>query len=313
MEPTIFISHVAKKEDDDQMGRKVSLYLILGLVLFGFCVAPVAATGAGVLPNGDFFYESDGNYAGYYHSDTGIWDITHPSQLWSQGLTIPSIPKVTTGNTNSYSNSILPQTNPSFKITKPLPTQATIKTIPVVNYEPATPVVAPTITPFTYSPAKGATTIPLIKVSNTGNKNTYPFTLKPDQTSTGKEETDFSLSYLYQNYDAAILGKIHDTTLLLLLDPNYRRTMDPNLNQIDGLLNSGIRIIDPDRGELVIIEVYLKAGENPIRVEQYAYQVRGYYSEYNVVVATVPLKDIIAVASLPEVLSINLVVPGICG
>ncbi|MEI7434928.1 MAG: hypothetical protein WCJ93_11820 [Methanomicrobiales archaeon] len=295
------------------MGRKVSLYLILGLILIGFCVAPVAASGAVALPNGDSWYEEDGNYAYYYHNDTGIWDTIHQSQLWSQGLTIHSIPKVTPGNTNTNSNSLLAKTNLSPITTKPIPTQATIKTIPAVKYEPATPVVSPTITPFTYSPTKGATTIPSIKVSNTGKKYTYPFTLKPDQTSTGKEETDFSLSYLYQNYDAAILGKIHDTTLLLLLDPNYRRTMDPDLNPIGALINEGVLINDPNRGELVIIEVYLKAGENPIQVEQYAYQVRGYYPDYNVVVATVPLNDIYAVVSLPEVLSLNLVHPGICG
>jgi hypothetical protein len=296
------------------MGRKVSLYLILGLILIGFVVAPVAAVECANYPNGDILILDDsGSIYHYFHNNTGTWETNYKDPSVSNGLKINSLPKVTPGNTNSYPNTLIPKTNPSPIIAKPLPTQATIKTIPTVKYEPATPVVSPTITPFTYSPTKGATTIPSIKVSNTGKKNTISFTLKPEKTSTGKEETDFSLSYLYQNYDAAILGKIHDTTLLLLLDPNYRRTMDPNLNQIDGLIDSGIRIIDPIIGEMVIIEIHLKPGEHPVRAEQYAYQVRGYYPEYNVVVATVPLKDIYSVASLPEVLSINLVVPGICG
>jgi hypothetical protein len=114
------------------MNRKVSLLLIRGLVLAGFIVAPVAASGAGVLPNGDFFYESDGNYAGYYHSDTGIWDITHPSQIWSEGLTINSIPKAIINNINSYSNSLLPKTNPLPIIVQPLPTQG--KTSGVIRF-----------------------------------------------------------------------------------------------------------------------------------------------------------------------------------
>jgi hypothetical protein len=193
------------------------------------------------------------------------------------------------------------------------PIQKAIKTVPVVNYTPTPAVVTPKTIQFIYSPSKEATTIPSIKISNTGKKYTYPFTLKPDQTSTGKEETGFSLSYLYQNYDASILGKIQDTTLLLLLDPNYRRTMDPDLNPIGALIDKGVWINDPNLGELVIIEIYLKLGENPVRVEQSAYQVRGYYPDVDVVVATVPLKNIYAVASLPEVLSIKLVVPGICG
>ncbi|MCU0629712.1 MAG: hypothetical protein MUF37_00985 [Methanoregulaceae archaeon] len=54
MEPTIFISHVAQKENDDQMGRKISLCLILGLILIGFVVAPAAAVIEHVeLENGD--------------------------------------------------------------------------------------------------------------------------------------------------------------------------------------------------------------------------------------------------------------------
>lgn len=160
------------------MGRKISLYLILGLVLVGFIVAPVAASGAGVLPNGDFFYESDGNYAGYYHSDTGIWDITHPSQLWSQGLTIPSIPKVTPSYTNSYSNSLLPRTNPSPIITKPLPTHGTIKTIPAVKYVPA---------PFSFVPYPQKTLTDSditcaictpIKLELTNNESDYPLFIR---------------------------------------------------------------------------------------------------------------------------------------
>ena len=88
MEPTICISHVTKKEDEDHMGRKISLYLILGLILIGFCVAPVVATKpilggveCGMLPNGDSFTISGGGYLfSYYHADTGITEtqIYHP-------------------------------------------------------------------------------------------------------------------------------------------------------------------------------------------------------------------------------------------
>ena len=39
----------AKKEDDDRLGRKVTLYLIRGLVLIEFVVAPVAAGTAAVI------------------------------------------------------------------------------------------------------------------------------------------------------------------------------------------------------------------------------------------------------------------------
>jgi hypothetical protein len=51
MESTIFIGHTAKKEDDDFVDRKVTPYLIRGLVLTGFVVAPVAAGAAGAFPD----------------------------------------------------------------------------------------------------------------------------------------------------------------------------------------------------------------------------------------------------------------------
>jgi hypothetical protein len=105
------------------MGRKVSLCLILGLVLIGLCVAPAAASATFALPNGDCWGESDGYYGFYYHNDTGITDTWHTNPLKGNGLVIPSIPKVTPGNTNSYSNTLLPQTNPSPIIVKPLPAQ----------------------------------------------------------------------------------------------------------------------------------------------------------------------------------------------
>ncbi len=113
------------------------------------------------------------------------------------------------------------------------------------------------------------------------------------------------------NPDDPVLQKIHDTTLLLLINPNYRKTMDPDLNPIGALINKGVWINDPILGEMAIIEIYLKPGENPVRVEQYAYQVRGYYPNENVVVATVPINKIYSIISLPEVNSINLVIPGI--
>jgi hypothetical protein len=118
------------------MNRKVTLLLILGLVLVGFIVAPVAASAAFALPNGDCWGESDGFYGFYYHSDTGITDIWHTNPLKGNGLAIYQILKVAPGYTNSYSNSLLSKTKPSPVIVKPLPVQGTIKTIPVVNYEP---------------------------------------------------------------------------------------------------------------------------------------------------------------------------------
>jgi hypothetical protein len=50
------------------------------------------------------------------------------------------------------------------------PTQKAIKTLPVANYIPATPVVTPKSVPFTYSPSKGTTTLP-ISLSDSGGAN----------------------------------------------------------------------------------------------------------------------------------------------
>lgn len=66
------------KEDDDHMSRKVSLYLILGLVLIGFCVAPVAAViEIAQMANGDIMTTNDmcGNYWRYYDNSTGVWTV----------------------------------------------------------------------------------------------------------------------------------------------------------------------------------------------------------------------------------------------
>jgi hypothetical protein len=51
------------------------------------------------------------------------------------------------------------------------PSQKGIKTFPVANYTPATPVITPKITPFTYSPSKGATTTLPISTSDNGGAN----------------------------------------------------------------------------------------------------------------------------------------------
>ena len=58
------------------MSRKVSLYLILGLILIGFCVAPVAAVIESVeMENGDISILNDmsGNYWRHYDNSTGVW------------------------------------------------------------------------------------------------------------------------------------------------------------------------------------------------------------------------------------------------
>ncbi len=108
-----------------------------------------------------------------------------------------------------------------------------------------------------------------------------------------------------------ITTKIQDTTLLTLMDSNYRKTMDPDLNPIGALINKGVWINDPILGESVIIEIYLKPGLHTSSIEQYVNNVRGYWPDENVIVATVPLKNIRAIASLAEVKSINIVYPGI--
>ena len=160
------------------MGRKVSLYLILGLILIGFCVAPVAASAAFALPNGDCWGESDGYYGFYYHNDTGITDTWHTNPLKGNGLVIPSIPKVTPSNTNSYSNSLLPKTNPSPIIVKPLPTQGTIKTIPAVKYVPASSSFVPyPQKTLTDSDITCAVCTP-IKLELTNNESDYPLFIR---------------------------------------------------------------------------------------------------------------------------------------
>jgi len=163
----------------DQMGKKGLLYLLLGLILIGLCVSPVAATESAILPNGDFISISDdGNIYRYYHSDTGIWETNYKNSSSSNGLTIPSIPKVTTGNTNSYSNSILPQTKPSFKITKPLPTQATIKTIPAVKYVPASSSFVPSSQLTPTDPGNDCPICTPVKIDITDNVSDYPLYLR---------------------------------------------------------------------------------------------------------------------------------------
>jgi hypothetical protein len=106
------------------MNRKVSLYLILGLILIGFIVTSVAAVECANYPNGDILILDDnGSIYHYYHNDTGTWETNYKNLSSSNGLTIYSIPKVSPGNANSYSNSSSPQTKPSPVIVKPLPTQ----------------------------------------------------------------------------------------------------------------------------------------------------------------------------------------------
>ena len=53
------------------------------------------------------------------------------------------------------------------------PTQKAIKTLPVVNYTPASAVVTPKTIPFTYSPPKGATTTLPISPSDSGANPSY--------------------------------------------------------------------------------------------------------------------------------------------
>jgi hypothetical protein len=108
------------------MGRIVTLLLILGLVLIGFCIAPVAANVyIGECSNGDtYVYTDSDNAMRIFHFENGTWTRIYYDDPSSRNkYAIPSDPKVTPGNTNSYSNSILPQTNPSPIIVKPLPTQ----------------------------------------------------------------------------------------------------------------------------------------------------------------------------------------------
>ena len=145
-------------EDEDQMGRKGLLYLILGLILIGFCVAPVAAVIEHVeLENGDIWILNDMSGKDWHHYDnsTGVWTegkigepqsryiytptsvykldpvrkYTIPNEI-ADSIVIPvqiinnSQPLIPKSNVaNSYSNSLLPQTNPSFIIVKPLPSQ----------------------------------------------------------------------------------------------------------------------------------------------------------------------------------------------
>lgn len=140
------------------MGRKVLLLLILGLVLIGFCVAPVAAViESAEMANGDISILNDmcGKDWHYYDNSTGVWTngrigepqsryIYTPTSVYKldpvKKYTIPTdnadriitpvriinnsqslFPK--TNFANSYSNSLLPQTNPSTIIIKPLLTQ----------------------------------------------------------------------------------------------------------------------------------------------------------------------------------------------
>jgi hypothetical protein len=58
------------------MGRKLSLYLILGLILIGFCIAPVAAViEIAHMANGDISIICDMscNSWSYYDNSTGVW------------------------------------------------------------------------------------------------------------------------------------------------------------------------------------------------------------------------------------------------
>lgn len=128
MELTIFISHVANKEDNDQMNRKVSLYLILGLILIGFVVAPVTACLEIVgLQNGDICLLNDNTGTWQYYSHiTGKWTTNGKGGVLNEYLLAPAIDSVNPlpfDNKNSYSNSFVPQTNPSPIIVKPLLTK----------------------------------------------------------------------------------------------------------------------------------------------------------------------------------------------
>jgi hypothetical protein len=113
-------------EDEDQMGRKVSLYLILGLILIGFCVAPVAANVyIGECSNGNtYVYTDSDNSMRIFHFENGTWTrIYYDNPSSRNEYAIPSIPKVTPSNTISISNSSSQKTNPSPIIVKPLPVQ----------------------------------------------------------------------------------------------------------------------------------------------------------------------------------------------
>ena len=60
---------------------------------------------------------------------------------------------------------------PQEKSSTIFPSQKAIKTLPVANYTPATPVITSKITSFTYSPSKGATTTLPISTSDNGGAN----------------------------------------------------------------------------------------------------------------------------------------------
>jgi hypothetical protein len=203
------------------------------------------------------------------------------------------------------------------------PTQIAIKTIPVVKYTPTSAVVTQKTIPFTYSPSKGANTtlpnptsdnsranlsyIPTTKIYPPKNPPIFSSKKVFNQFTSNKNATNNPLISINPN-DPAI-QKIHDSTLLLLIDPNYRKTMDPINNQINALQDFGIWIKDPVLGDMVIIAIYLKPGSDMGKVDQLVYQVRNIRANENVIVATVPLENVYAIASLPEVESINIPYP----
>jgi hypothetical protein len=104
-------------KDRYYMGRKVSLFLILSLVLIGFLAAPVTAVLVigPPMPNGDIYSSNDSNGDWYiYHPDTGIYEYHHGTG-WhyesGRALTESDL-NVTNNNANLFSNSLLPQTQP---------------------------------------------------------------------------------------------------------------------------------------------------------------------------------------------------------
>jgi hypothetical protein len=167
--------------NEDQMGRKVSLYLILGLVLFGFVVAPAAANVyIGECSNGNTYVYTDSDASlRIFHFENGTWTRIYYDDPSSRNqYAIPSIPKVTPGNTNSYSNSLVPQTNPSTIIVKPLPTQATIKTIPAVKYVPASSSFVPSSQLTPTDPGNDCPICTPVKIDITDSVSDYPLYLR---------------------------------------------------------------------------------------------------------------------------------------
>jgi hypothetical protein len=205
------------------------------------------------------------------------------------------------------------------------PIQGTIKTLPLVKYIPATTLVIPKIpssaflpldevytipsSPISYIGGRFGISIPMGKITNPGTNCLYINRFIPKQNPSSTTIQNETPLPIYQNPDDAILWKIQDTTLQMLLDPDIHEKVDPLLNQIDGLYVIGVMKKDPILGDIVYVEVNLEPGIPADSINPYVYQITSYNQEWNMAYAWVPTKELYALASVPEVLSIRLVVP----